>query len=159
MKRIATIALGVLAALPIGAQGIQLTEDQRNKAAALIAQLGVAQQADGPAKFLFAPDLVMANQSSIGLGDAQKAMMRKEIQQAQAVFTELQWKISDEAEKLSALLAPATVDEGATLDAMSKVVGYEAEIKRAQMRLMIRIKNSLTPAQQAKLAEIRGRRE
>lgn len=159
MRRILMVALTMLVALRASAQSAQLTDEQRAKAAALIAQLGVPQQPDGPARFLFAPELVMANQSSIGLNDAQKAAMRKEIQQAQATFTEIQWKISDEAEKLGTLLTPATVDEPAALEAMTKVVGYEAEIKRAQMRLMIRIKNGLTAAQQAKLNEIRGRRE
>lgn len=145
MRRILMVALTMLVALRVDAQP---TPPQ---------PAGAGQ--DPMSRFFFAPELVMSNQSSIGLSDAQKAAMRKEIQQAQATFTEIQWRVSDEAEKLGALLAPATVDEAAVLEAMNKVVGYEAEIKRAQMRLMIRIKNGLTAAQQAKLNEIRGRRE
>jgi Spy/CpxP family protein refolding chaperone len=36
-------------------------------------------------------------------------------------------------------------------------VGLEREIKRTQLALLIRVKNTLTPEQQAKLQTLRGR--
>jgi Spy/CpxP family protein refolding chaperone len=49
------------------------------------------------------------------------------------------------------------VDETAVLDEVDRILNLEREIKRAQVGLMVRIKNTLTPQQQAKLAEFRSR--
>ena len=43
------------------------------------------------------------------------------------------------------------------LDEVDRILNLEREIKRAQVGLMVRIKNTLTPEQQKKLADIRGR--
>jgi Spy/CpxP family protein refolding chaperone len=43
------------------------------------------------------------------------------------------------------------------LDEVDRILNLEREIKRAQVGLMVRIKNMLTPAQQAKLSDIRSR--
>jgi Spy/CpxP family protein refolding chaperone len=49
------------------------------------------------------------------------------------------------------------VDEAAVLDEVDRILNLEREIKKAQISLMVRIKNMLTPQQQAKLAQIRNR--
>ena len=46
-------------------------------------------------------------------------------------------------------------DESKTLAQLDKVLNLEREIKRAQIALLIKIKNSLTPEQQTKLREIK----
>ena len=46
-------------------------------------------------------------------------------------------------------------DESKTLAQQDKILNLEREIKRAQITLLIRIKNSLTPEQQSKLREIK----
>ena len=51
------------------------------------------------------------------------------------------------------------MDETQVLEEVDRILVLEREMKRAQIALMVRIKNSLTAAQQAKLAEIRGRTE
>jgi len=43
------------------------------------------------------------------------------------------------------------IDEGQALDQLEKILDLERQIKRAQLTLMIRIKNTLTPEQQKKL--------
>jgi Spy/CpxP family protein refolding chaperone len=55
------------------------------------------------------------------------------------------------------LLQGTQVDETQVLDEVDRILNLEREIKRAQISLMVRIKNTLTPQQQAKLAEIRSR--
>ena len=55
------------------------------------------------------------------------------------------------------LLQGSQVDEAQVLDEVDRILNLEREIKKAQISLMVRIKNTLTPAQQAKLAEIRSR--
>ena len=106
----------------------------------------------------FPPELVMQHQAEIGLQDAQRAALTSAIQQAQAKFMDMQWKLSAEGEKMGKLLQGAQVDEAQVLEEVDRILALEREIKKAQISLMVRIKNTLTPAQQAKLAEIRDRR-
>ena len=104
----------------------------------------------------FAPELVIQNQEAIGLSAAQKDALKTEIRQAQLKFTELQWKLQDEMEKLVTLVKQGRVDEQQVLAQLDHVLNAEREVKRAQVTLLVRIKNKLTPEQQAKLADLRG---
>ena len=104
----------------------------------------------------FPPELVMQHQSEIGLSDTQRAALTSAIQQAQAKFMDGQWKLSAEGEKMGRLLQGTQVDETQVLDEVDRILNLEREIKKAQVSLMVRIKNTLTAPQQAKLAEIRG---
>jgi Spy/CpxP family protein refolding chaperone len=105
----------------------------------------------------FAPELVIQHQEAIGLNEEQKTYFKTEIRQAQLKFTELQWKLQDEMEKLISLVKQPRVEEPEALAQLEKVLAVEREIKRAQVTLLVRIKNKLTPEQQAKLLEIRGK--
>jgi Spy/CpxP family protein refolding chaperone len=117
-------------------------------------------QGQGPEDWgrnFFPPELVMQHQSEIGLQDSQRAALTSAIQQAQGKFMDMQWKLSAEGEKMGRLLQGTQVDEAQVLDEVDRILAMEREIKKAQISLMVRIKNTLTPTQQAKLAEIRGR--
>jgi len=107
----------------------------------------------------FAPELVMQHQTEIGLQDAQRTALTSALQQAQAKFTDVQWKLSAESEKMGRLLQSTQVDETQVLEQADRILALEREIKKAQISLMVRIKNTLTAAQQAKLAEIRNRKD
>ena len=103
---------------------------------------------------LFAPEIIMQNQQAIGLTQEQKDSLKSELRKAQTHFTELQWQLQDEVEKLAAQMKQPQIDEAQTLTQLDKVLTVEREIKRAQIGLLIRIKNRLTPEQQSKLTEI-----
>ena len=105
----------------------------------------------------FAPELVIQHQEGIGLSAEQKEYFKTEIRQAQLKFTELQWKLQDEMEKLVALVKQPHVDEQQALAQLEKVLAAEREIKKQQVTLLVRIKNKLTPEQQAKLLELRSK--
>jgi Spy/CpxP family protein refolding chaperone len=105
----------------------------------------------------FAPELVIQHQEAIGLSAEQKDYFKTEIRQAQVKFTELQWKLQDEMEKLVSLAKQPRVDEPQTLAQLEKVLAAEREIKREQVTLLVRIKNKLTPEQQGKLLELRNK--
>ena len=105
----------------------------------------------------FAPELVIQHQEAIGLNEEQKTYLKTEIRQAQMRFTEWQWKLQDEMERLVSLVKPPRVEEQEALAQLEKVLAIEREIKRAQVTLLVRIKNKLTPEQQAKLLEIRSK--
>jgi Spy/CpxP family protein refolding chaperone len=119
--------------------------------------LVLAQQpADDPFKdLLFAPELVMENQQALALTDDQKSYLKTELRQAQLRFTEQQWKLQDEMERLLALVKQPKVDEQQALAQLEKLLGAERDVKHTQMELLIRIKNSLKPDQQARLQQIK----
>jgi Spy/CpxP family protein refolding chaperone len=122
-------------------------------------QQGQRSLSGGPddwSRSFFPPELVMQHQSEIGLQDSQRTALTSALQQAQAKFTDVQWKLSAEGEKMGRLLKGAQVDEAQVLEEVDRILNLEREMKRTQISLMVRIKNTLTAAQQAKLAEIRG---
>ncbi len=106
---------------------------------------------------LFAPELVLANQKAIGLDDAQRNYVRAEVLKAQTRFTELQFQLQDAVESLGGLLKQTPVDETQVMAQLDKVLNAEREVKRTQIALMVRIKNKLTPEQQAQLRQLRGK--
>src|SRR6266702_7402324 len=105
----------------------------------------------------FAPELVIQHQEAIGLSAEKKDYFKTEIRQAQLKFTELQWKLQDEMEKLVVLVKQPHVDEQQVLAQLEKLLAAEREVKREQVTLLVRIKNKLTPEQQGKLAELRSK--
>jgi len=104
---------------------------------------------------LFPPELVMQNQQAIGLDEAQKTFIRSEVLKAQTRFTELQWQLQDAMETLAGLMQQNPVGEQKVMAQLDKILPIEREVKRAQLTLMIRIKNMLTPEQQDKLRQLR----
>jgi Spy/CpxP family protein refolding chaperone len=107
------------------------------------------------AKHLFPPELVMQNQQAIRLTSEQRTSITQGIRDFQLRVVELQWKMQDEAEKLNQLVQESRVDEAATIAQVDRVLDVERQIKRAHMGLLVRIKNTLTPAQQDTLAVMR----
>lgn len=105
----------------------------------------------------FPPELVIQHQEAIGLSAEQKDAFKAEIRQAQLKFTELQWKLQDEMEKMVSLVKQPHPDEQQVLGQLDKVLSAEREVKREQITLLVRIKNKLTPEQQSKLAELRSK--
>ena len=105
----------------------------------------------------FAPELVIQHQEAIGLSAEQKDYFKREIRQAQLKFTELQWKLQDEMEKLVTLVKQPHVEEQQALAQLEKLLAAERDVKREQVTLLVRIKNKLTLEQQGKLSELRGK--
>jgi Spy/CpxP family protein refolding chaperone len=106
---------------------------------------------------LFPPELVMQHQEEIGLTEAQKDFLKTESRKAALRFTELQWQLSDAMEKLAAAVRQPKVDEQQAIAMLDQVLDAEREIKRLQVSLVIRIKNNLTPEQQARLQDIKSK--
>ena len=106
---------------------------------------------------LFPPELIMSHQHELGVDDAQRAAILKEIEKAQPALLEAQWQMQGATEALARLLEAPKVDELKALAQADKVMALERAIKRAHLGLLIRIRNLLTDAQRAKLSELRGR--
>ena len=121
----------------------------------LFSPLAAQQPPEDPLRdVLIPPEAVMQHQQAVGLSDEQKNNLKVEVRQAQLKFTELQWTLQDEMERLVSLLKQSKVDEKQAASQLDKVLAAEREIKRAQLMLLIRMKNNLTPAQQTQLREL-----
>ena len=104
---------------------------------------------------LFPPELVLQHRNDIVLSDDQRDGIRGEVEKARPRFEELQRLLARETEGLVDLLGKESVDGTAALAQLDKVQGLERDIKRAQLALMIGIKNRLTPEQQSRLRELK----
>ena len=109
---------------------------------------------DPLARHLFLPERVMGHAQEIGLDDTQRTAIRKEVQKAQSKFLDLQFDIQTEMETMVRLVKENKVDEPKVLAQLDKVLALEKDIKKTQISLLVRIKNILTPTQQARLSEI-----
>lgn len=106
-------------------------------------------------ELLFPAELVMNHQAAIGLDDAQSTAIRGELAAAQAELVEAEWALRRDRESLAALVAHERVDEEAAMQAADRVIAREDDVKRIHLRLLIRIKNRLTPTQRAQLSALR----
>lgn len=134
--------------------------------AGLLLTVGFAQRPHGQrpqddplAEYVFPPELVMQHQREIGLTDEQRAFLRGEIQRVTLRFTELQWQIQDSMEGLVSILKAESVNEQQALTQLDKILDTEREIKHLHISLAVRIKNRLTPEQQAKLQALKQARK
>ena len=152
MKRIRLIilvsAIGCLSAVAVAAQQPQSPQQPDQ------------QQQPGPpppdlADAMFPPDMIMQHQRELGLTDAQKTLMRGEINKTTARFNDLQWQLQDAMEALHETMKSNNVNEQQALAQLDKVLDAEREIKKLHMGLAIRLKNNLTPEQQMKLQSMR----
>ena len=130
-------------------------------AALFLALMPAAAPAEAPgggedpfARYLFPPDAVMSHSLEIGLEDAQKNAIRNEVKKVQTKFLDTQFELQGESEKMIRLIQEKPADETRVLAQVDRILALEKEIKKTQISLLVRIKNLLTPAQQAKLAEI-----
>lgn len=114
-----------------------------------------SKEEDPIAQAFFSPELVMQNQQTIGLTEVQRANIQKEIQSAQSEFMTWQWDLQKEMERFKSMIAKENSSEAEVAAQLEKVLAIENRIKKRQILLMIRIKNTLTHDQQEELKQIR----
>jgi hypothetical protein len=111
----------------------------------------------GPPPFardLFPAELVLQNQLAIGLTEAQIASIKKLLNETHSRTLDVETELRRFAEKLRDALRPQRVDEAAALGFADQVMKLETEMKKTHLAMLIRLKNLLTPEQQAKLREL-----
>jgi Spy/CpxP family protein refolding chaperone len=112
-------------------------------------------QMDPMAEYIFPPDLIMQKAQDIDLTEAQRQAIEAEMQKSQTHFGDLQKKLQGEMQALVSLIKQEKPDEDKVSSQLDKVLAAEGEIKKAQLRLMVRIKSQLTGQQQGQLRQIR----
>jgi Spy/CpxP family protein refolding chaperone len=123
-----------------------------------ITGFGQQQPNDPLAGNLFPPELVMRHQQALGLTEEQTSFIKAEIQKVQHYFTDLQFQITRDLERLADITSQEQIDEQHALTVLDRLLNTEREIKRGQISLLVRIKNKLTAEQQQKLREFKKRK-
>jgi Spy/CpxP family protein refolding chaperone len=108
-------------------------------------------------RHFFAPKMVMEHWEEIGLTRDQQTAIRAEMEKMTAQFNDLQRQESTEGQALTALVNLDRTDENTVLAQLDKLLNIENQIKRLRTGVLIRVKNLLTPQQQAQLRML-GRR-
>lgn len=107
-------------------------------------------------KHLFPPELIMKHQARLKITEAQRNVIVNEISKLQATAVQVQWRVGDESEKLAELLRREPVAEAEVLAQADRVIMYETAVKRAQLSMLIRIRNTLTLEQREMLQALRA---
>ncbi len=117
-----------------------------------VAAQGVAP--DPLASLVFPPELLMRHRAELGLTDEQVASIRGRHEQLGSKTQTHQRRLQAAVGRLAKLLSAEQVDEQAALEQLGQVLGAEQELKRAQLRLMIQIRNQLTAEQRQIAAQL-----
>jgi len=104
---------------------------------------------------LYPPELIMQHRRAIGLDDEQRDAISQLIQDLQGRVVRLQWELLDEVQELGRITQGDRVDLDRAADQMNRVLDRERDIKQAHLEMLVRIKNLLTPRQQAALDDLR----
>ena len=103
---------------------------------------------------LFPPDFVLSNQTQLGLSDKQILAITKDVGATHDKLGPMQDNVRAMAGQLHDMLNQSKIDESAALDLASQLHDAEKQVKLTHMGLMIRVKNQLTPDQQATLKSL-----
>ena len=96
-------------------------------------------------------------QQELRLTEEQRSYIVKQINEIQAKFTPLQWRLENELRKLIDLVESRSSKEGDILKQLDVVLDLEKDIKSQQLLLAIRIRNTLNEEQLRKLRDLRAR--
>ena len=122
---------------------------------------GAAQEGAGESdpfsEVFFAPELIMQNRRAIDLTDEQRDAITGLIQDFQGRAASSQFELLDEVQTLVDILSDEEVDIDRAMDQVEQFLDTENQVKKAQIELLIRIKNVLTSDQQRILLDIRER--
>jgi Spy/CpxP family protein refolding chaperone len=100
---------------------------------------------------LFRPEVVIRNQGEIALSAEQRKAITSAIRETQDRVLPLQWELEAKSEEVAKAFATPRIDPERGMALAAPVIALEERIKTEHLRLLIRIKNELTPEQQEKL--------
>ena len=100
---------------------------------------------------LLSLELIMAHRSEIGLTRAQNKEIGELVVAVQQAVAGKSWDMQSAYFELMEVLDEAQIDEDRAIALAKQAVDTENEIKLEQMRLLIRLRNLLTPDQVAVL--------
>ena len=108
---------------------------------------------------LYPPDLIMRHQQRLGITAKQRSNMAAAVKTFQGEVAELQWTLQSEQQTLKQTVNAHPIDTDQALQKVDDVLRLENEFKRAHFRLLIAIKNALTPEQSEMIQDEMKRRQ
>ncbi|MCC7539595.1 MAG: hypothetical protein IT379_25460 [Deltaproteobacteria bacterium] len=109
-----------------------------------------------PYPSLYTAEAVMDHQSALALTPAQTSAIQQDLRASQAALLDLDWQLRGAEEQLRSTLAAEPIDEQRAARDAEAVARLEGSVKVAHLRLLVRIRNALTPTQRATLDALRG---
>ncbi len=105
---------------------------------------------------LFPPNVILENQEELGLSKDQFTKIRAAVVEVQGNVAEYEWDMREAYVKLMAELDQSPVDEDRVLEHANTALLAENQVKKQQMRMLVRLKNLLTEEQIAYLESMHG---
>lgn len=105
---------------------------------------------------LFPVELIRAHAETIAVSEAQGEKMRAVVEGSREQFAGLgeRWKQAGEA--LAKAIEEKSADSAAVMAAFDKVQDAEREVKRAQLKVLVELRNILSEEQRAWLTQIKA---
>ncbi|WP_299675728.1 TonB-dependent receptor plug domain-containing protein [uncultured Dokdonia sp.] len=104
---------------------------------------------------LFAAETVLKYRSELELSETQVSTIKEIYNDNISLFNSTKWDLDAMQVDLNKLISESKVDEKTALAAMDKISAMEQKLKSQRLKMLIKIKNELTPNQQSKLKELR----
>ena len=110
--------------------------------------------ADPFAEFAFPPELLLQKQDMLGLSEAQRDFVRRQLEEMHGQFTAHEQQLRGAVSALHDRLQQESPNEEKVLQQLDKVLDAERTIKRLHLGLLIRLHNKLTPEQRKEVKRL-----
>ncbi len=104
---------------------------------------------------LFAPDIILKNQTELNLTKEQFTGIKAAVVEVQANVAEHEWDLRQAYQKVLAALDESPIDEKTVLENVNDALLAENQVKKQQVAMLIHLKNLLNDEQIAYLESIR----
>jgi len=104
---------------------------------------------------LFPPNVILENQSDLGLSKQQFTEIRRVVVEVQANVAEHEWDIAEAYQNIMDELDRSPINEEQVLEHVGAALRAENEVKKLQVGMLIQLKNLLTDEQIAQLESLR----
>jgi len=106
---------------------------------------------------LFPPNVILENQADLGLTREQFTAIRAAVVAVQGGVAEHEWDMREAYLGIMEELDKTPVDEDAVIELAEKALLAENEVKKKQMRMLMKVRNLLTEEQVDQLEAIVGK--
>lgn len=104
---------------------------------------------------LFAPDIILRNQTELNLSKEQFTGIKAAVVEVQSNVAEHEWDLREAYQKIMIALDERPVDERIVLENVNDALLAENQVKKQQVVMLIRLRNLLNEEQIAYLESIR----
>jgi Spy/CpxP family protein refolding chaperone len=104
---------------------------------------------------LFPPDIILKNQAELNLTKEQFTSIKAAVVEVQSNVAEHEWDLREAYQKVLVALDEDPIDEDKVLEYVNDALLAENQVKKQQVRMLIKLKNLLNDDQVAYLESLR----